>query len=268
MIEQEMMEKDRQYNSLQEEVEEQRKIIKKLRQKYQQAESELNAINRDQNDVRAELTDTIREQEKDLDFLNAVVGMMLKEGEMYRLKEKIEYDFDAGKWKVPAFIIKNKEVNFPKIRMAMNLVKEEKNQREIVMADTGEVIDSANGSGSGDGNFGQKHLGISNTFKNQSSSKQQSRQRHKRVERHQSGMAEGSVDSASNAFGSGPYNNFNGSSRGVARVRQGSIEDNRFGVDYYASGKQTAGDHNSSSSENLDSGMKYGHRLGNENHAS
>jgi len=31
MIEQEMMEKDRQYNSLQEEVEEQRKIIKKLR---------------------------------------------------------------------------------------------------------------------------------------------------------------------------------------------------------------------------------------------
>ena len=83
-----------------------------------------------------------------------------------------------------------------------------------------------------------------------------------------SGMAEGSVDPASNAFGSGPYNKFNGSSRGVARVRQGSIEDNRLGVDYYASGKQTAGDHNSSSSENLESGMKYGHRLGNENHAS
>ena len=51
--------------------------------------------------------------------------MMLKEGEMYRLKEKIEYDFDSGKWKVPAFIIKNKEVNFPKIKMAMNLVREE-----------------------------------------------------------------------------------------------------------------------------------------------
>jgi len=39
-----MMEKDLQYNSLQEEVEEQRKIIKKLRQKYKQAESELNAV--------------------------------------------------------------------------------------------------------------------------------------------------------------------------------------------------------------------------------
>ena len=41
------------------------------------------------------MTDTIREQEKDLDFLNGIVGMMLKEGEMYRLKEKIEYDFEA-----------------------------------------------------------------------------------------------------------------------------------------------------------------------------
>ena len=101
-----MLQKEHQYNSLQEEVEEQRKIIKKLRQKYKQAESELLAVTRDQNDNRAELTDTIREQEKDLDFFNSIVGMMLKDGEMYRLKEKIEYDFESGKWRVPPFIIK------------------------------------------------------------------------------------------------------------------------------------------------------------------
>ena len=63
-------------------------------------------MTRDQNDNRAELTDTIREQEKDLDFFNSIVGMMLKDGEMYRLKEKIEYDFESGKWRVPPFIIK------------------------------------------------------------------------------------------------------------------------------------------------------------------
>ena len=56
-----MLERQRQYNSLQEEVEEQRKIIRKLRQKYKQAESELKSITRDQDDVRLELTDTIRE---------------------------------------------------------------------------------------------------------------------------------------------------------------------------------------------------------------
>ena len=123
-------------------------IIKKLRQKYQQAESELGAVTRDQDDVRLELTDTIRDQEKDLDFMNAIVGMMLKEGEMYRLKEKIEYDFESGKWKVPPFLIKNKEVAFPRIRNAMNLVRDEMDQREVVIADTGEVLSQGSfGSG-------------------------------------------------------------------------------------------------------------------------
>lgn len=42
-----MLEKETHYNSLQEEVESQRKIIKKLRQKYKQAESELSAVTRD-----------------------------------------------------------------------------------------------------------------------------------------------------------------------------------------------------------------------------
>ena len=49
---------------------------------------------------------------------------MLKDGEMYRLKEKIDFDFESGKWKVPPFLVKAKEVAFPKIRMAMNLVAE------------------------------------------------------------------------------------------------------------------------------------------------
>lgn len=160
--EQQMMEQERQYNSLQEEVEEQREIIKKLRQKYKQAESELKAATEDQTDVRAELNDTIRAQEKDLDFLNAIVSMMLKEGEMYRLKEKVKYDFEAGKWQVPPFLIKNKEVAFPKIRNAMSLVKEELDQREIVMADTGEVLSDRASSKSGS-KYGRG--GIQPTFK-------------------------------------------------------------------------------------------------------
>ena len=143
--EEEMLEKDKQYNSLQEEVEAQRKIIKRLRQKYRQAKAELNDIEKDQEDKSEEYLDTIRAQEKDLDFLNAVVAMMLKDGEMYKLKEKIDYDFEAGKWKVPPFIIKNKEVAFPQIKNAMNFVKENLDQREIVMADSGEPLSDGSG---------------------------------------------------------------------------------------------------------------------------
>lgn len=71
--------------------------------------------------------------------------MMLREGEMYKLKEKIEYEFETGKWKVPPFVIKNKEVAFPKIKNAMNLVKDEMENREVVMVDSGEIL-SAGGS--------------------------------------------------------------------------------------------------------------------------
>jgi len=42
-----MLEKERLYGSLEEEVREQRNIIKKLRQKYKQAESELKAQTHD-----------------------------------------------------------------------------------------------------------------------------------------------------------------------------------------------------------------------------
>lgn len=81
---------------------------------------------------------------------------------MYRLKEKIEYDFESGKWKVPPFLIKNKEVAFPKIKMAKELVKQEMDQREVVIAETGEVL-SAGSEGSGS-KYGQAN-GIQNSFK-------------------------------------------------------------------------------------------------------
>lgn len=138
--EEELLVKEQQYGNLQEEVQAQRKIIKTLRQKYKQAQNELKDIERDQGDKSEEYLETIRAQEKDLDFLNAVVGMMLKEGEMYRLKERVEYDFEVGKWKVPPFYLKNKEVAFPKIKNAMNLVRENLDQREIVINETGEAL--------------------------------------------------------------------------------------------------------------------------------
>ena len=64
---------------------------------------------------------------------------------MYKLKEKIKFDFEKQRWLVPPFVVKAKEVAFPKIGMAMNFVKEEKNQREIVL-DNGEVVSGSDGS--------------------------------------------------------------------------------------------------------------------------
>ena len=145
--EEELLEKEAAYTSLEQEVTAQRKIIKRLRQKYKQADSELRDIRMIEHDAKDELVSVIREQEKNLDFLNGIVEMMLKSGEMYKLKEKIKFDFDKNRWIIPPFIVKQKEVAFPKIVNAMNLVREEKNQREIIMADNGELVSgSSNGS--------------------------------------------------------------------------------------------------------------------------
>ena len=104
--EEQLLQQEQQYASLEQEVAEQRKIIKKLRQKYKQAESELQDIQRKENDDREDLLVVIREQEKDLDFLNGICAMMLTDNQMAKLKEKVTFDFETNKWLVPPFVVK------------------------------------------------------------------------------------------------------------------------------------------------------------------
>ena len=59
-----MLEKEAAYTSLEQEVVAQRKIIKRLRQKYKQADGELRDIRRVEQDAKNELVDVVREQEK------------------------------------------------------------------------------------------------------------------------------------------------------------------------------------------------------------
>jgi len=53
---------------------------------------------------------------KDMDFYQGIVANMLKPGEIVKIKEKTEFDFDTNKWVVPAFYLRNKEVVLPKIK--------------------------------------------------------------------------------------------------------------------------------------------------------
>jgi len=57
--------------------------------------------------------------------------MLLTKNELYKIKEKVEFDFERNKWLVPPFILKGKEVSFPKISNAMNLVEQSLNEREL-----------------------------------------------------------------------------------------------------------------------------------------
>jgi hypothetical protein len=105
--------------------------MKKLRAKVKILERDLKDHQKEQEGDREDLLDTIRAQEKDLDFYQGVLAMLLTKNELYKIKEKVEFDFEINKWIVPPFILKNKEVSFPKISNAMNLVEQHLEEREL-----------------------------------------------------------------------------------------------------------------------------------------
>ena len=55
---------------MQEEVDDQKKIIKKLKSKFKNAQSELKDIHQENAERNEELLDTVRQQAKELDFVN------------------------------------------------------------------------------------------------------------------------------------------------------------------------------------------------------
>lgn len=74
------------------------------------AQSELKDIHKENAERNEELLDTVREQAKELDFLNQVTSFLMTEEQMYKVKDKTEWDEERRKWRIPPFIIKQKEV--------------------------------------------------------------------------------------------------------------------------------------------------------------
>ena len=110
-----MLEKAKHYNSMQEEVEDARKIIKKLKTKLKSATNELKDIHKENAEKNEELLDTVREQAKELDFVNQMIANLMTDEQIYKIKEKTEWDDERRKWRLPPFIIKQKEIQLPKL---------------------------------------------------------------------------------------------------------------------------------------------------------
>ena len=50
---------------------------------------------------------------------------MLRKSEINKLRNQIEYEPESGQWIIPPFLVKNKEVAFPKIGNAKTFVLNE-----------------------------------------------------------------------------------------------------------------------------------------------
>lgn len=52
--------------------------------------------------------ETVKEQEREIEFLNIVVKGLMKEYELENLRDKSRYDENNQRWKVPVFYTKDK----------------------------------------------------------------------------------------------------------------------------------------------------------------
>lgn len=84
----------RQYNNLQEEVNDARKKIEFWKEKYTNSAQELKDLKEEQQMDRDELLDNVRKQSYDLKFYRKLVRMLMKDEEIARIKMKSEYDDD------------------------------------------------------------------------------------------------------------------------------------------------------------------------------
>lgn len=79
--------------------------------------------------------ENVREQEREIDFLNIVVKALLKDFELQNLREKSRYDENNMRWVVPVFYVKDKMLQLPKVgfRNAEALMQTELDKRDLVI---------------------------------------------------------------------------------------------------------------------------------------
>lgn len=126
-----LMERD--YNDLQEEVNDKSKLLSKLRKRYKGALAEIQDLEGEHYNEKADLLETIRTMEVDLGFYKSIVDMMMNENNLYKIKSKSSYNDEKGEWEVPPFIMKGQQMNLPKLGLqkAMRFVEEEKNSQMV-----------------------------------------------------------------------------------------------------------------------------------------
>ncbi|CDW75636.1 kinesin motor domain containing protein [Stylonychia lemnae] len=132
----EMLLVERNYKNLQEEVDDMREIIKKLRDKYKSAQQEIQDLQQETQFNKEDLLDTIRQQDKDVKFANKIMQILLSENESYKIKQRSQWDENKQDWKVPLFFLVpyQKDVQFPNIN-AQSRVNQAKDDRDIQFED-------------------------------------------------------------------------------------------------------------------------------------
>jgi hypothetical protein len=97
---------EKNYNTLNEELETLRKLVVYLRKKYPEAMTEIKDIEKENGIGREDLLDPIRVQDKENKFIMAILKMLLKADEIETIRNASEWNDDTKKYTVPPFVLR------------------------------------------------------------------------------------------------------------------------------------------------------------------
>lgn len=129
---------EHEYNDLQEEVSEKSTLLSQLRKRYKGALAEIQDLESEHLNEKADLLETIRTLEIDFGFYKAVVDTLMSEGNLYKIKSRSQYDDEKSEWEVPPFVLKGKQINLPKLGLqkAKRFIEEEKLNHDVAFKES------------------------------------------------------------------------------------------------------------------------------------
>eukprot|EP00743_Colponemidia_sp_Colp-15_P004966 GILK01005352.1.p1 GENE.GILK01005352.1~~GILK01005352.1.p1 ORF type:complete len:757 (+),score=167.02 GILK01005352.1:248-2272(+) len=118
--EEEMLMVEKQYHSLQEEVEEKTKFLQKLRHRYKAAKSEIRDLQQEFEEERETLLDSIRDTSKQLRLYQQIVSKIINRKDVEKIIKGAAFDEERNQWKLPAFMVNTKRIKLPTIGNAIS----------------------------------------------------------------------------------------------------------------------------------------------------
>jgi len=133
--EEELLMKENKYQNLQEEVEDLRKVVKKLRSKYKGTAIEVQDLYHEHEEERETLLESIRSKERECDFLYKIFNYILPPGQLRNIKQRSDFDETNQEWHVPSFVLQSSKTNLPKLPNTQP--REEQSSREPIVRSRG-----------------------------------------------------------------------------------------------------------------------------------
>jgi len=120
--EMEMVIVEKKYLNVQEELKDKDEILKEIIPKYESVKADIDDLNKEHQELKEGLLDTIRDQTSELELYKQIIDKMIVNSEFEKIKSKAIWDDESSTYTIPLFIVQNRQVLLPKLPKAQGII--------------------------------------------------------------------------------------------------------------------------------------------------